>query len=171
MRTSPSLGRSRPAIRRSSVVLPQPDGPRRTRYSPSPVTRSMPLTATVSPNSFRSALVSTLACRTGYRRLRRGLPLRRAGHHCGKYVRGEDLADRRVRRSWVPNIRAPLLSAGEQRELVRRMGSEWVAREPAWQRRRGGGVREGREVVQLGVVHGIVGRADQAYQELLDLVH
>src|SRR5919112_529142 len=37
--TSPLVGCSRPAIVRSSVVLPQPDGPSRTRYSPSSVAR------------------------------------------------------------------------------------------------------------------------------------
>ena len=42
MSTSPSVGCSRPAMVRSSVVLPQPDGPSRTRYSPSRVARSMP---------------------------------------------------------------------------------------------------------------------------------
>src|SRR5215472_6287581 len=61
MRTSPWLGCSRPAMSRSKVVLPQPDGPSRTRYSPSPVSRSIPSTAVVCPNSLRSALVSTTA--------------------------------------------------------------------------------------------------------------
>src|SRR5207342_3601706 len=61
MRTSPSVGCSRPAMSRSKVVLPQPDGPSRTRYSPSPVTRSMPSTAAVCPNSLRNDLVSTTA--------------------------------------------------------------------------------------------------------------
>src|SRR6184192_1835532 len=37
--TSPSLGWSRPAIRLSSVVLPEPDGPIRARYSPSGTSR------------------------------------------------------------------------------------------------------------------------------------
>src|SRR5215471_1929237 len=61
MRTSPPVGCSRPAMSRSKVVLPQPDGPSRTRYSPSSVTRSMPSTAVVCPNSLRSDLVSTTA--------------------------------------------------------------------------------------------------------------
>src|SRR5829696_7990378 len=45
IRTSPDVGCSRPAISRSSVVFPQPDGPRRTRYSPSVVARSRSSTA------------------------------------------------------------------------------------------------------------------------------
>src|SRR5690349_9124060 len=61
MRMSPWLGCSRPAISRSRVVLPHPDGPSRTRYSPSPVSKSMPSTAMVCPNSLRSDMVSTTA--------------------------------------------------------------------------------------------------------------
>src|SRR5437868_6294884 len=61
MRMSPWLGCSRPAISRSKVVLPHPDGPSRTRYSPSPVSRSIPSTAVVCPNSLRSDVVSTTA--------------------------------------------------------------------------------------------------------------
>src|SRR4028118_2071890 len=36
IRTRPSLGVSRPAIMRSVVVLPQPEGPRRQTNSPAP---------------------------------------------------------------------------------------------------------------------------------------
>src|SRR6266581_1706092 len=61
MSTSPPLGCSRPAMSRSRVVLPHPDGPSRTRYSPSSVTRSIPSTAVVCPKSLRSDLVSTTA--------------------------------------------------------------------------------------------------------------
>src|SRR5712692_1289786 len=61
MRISPELGCSRPAIIRSSVVFPQPDGPRSTRNSPSRVTRSTPSTARTSPNSLRTCRASTVA--------------------------------------------------------------------------------------------------------------
>ena len=43
------VGRSKPAIRRSVVVLPQPDGPSMVKNSPGGTCRSMPLTATASP--------------------------------------------------------------------------------------------------------------------------
>src|SRR6266545_2446240 len=47
---------------RSSVVLPDPDGPSSTRYSPSSVAISMPSTAGVSPTkTLRTPLVSTTA--------------------------------------------------------------------------------------------------------------
>src|SRR5581483_11516993 len=47
--TRPSLASSRPAITRSSVDLPQPDGPTSTRNSPSPISSETRSTATTSP--------------------------------------------------------------------------------------------------------------------------
>src|SRR5215203_833692 len=49
MITSPSVARSRPAIMRSVVVLPQPDGPRRQTTSPALTEREASLTARNSP--------------------------------------------------------------------------------------------------------------------------
>ena len=47
---------------RSRVVLPQPDGPSRTRYSPFPQVRLMPSTAALPPpNDFRMSRTSTSA--------------------------------------------------------------------------------------------------------------
>src|SRR5215213_6529263 len=67
MKTSPDVGCSRPAMSRRSVVLPQPDGPSRTRYSPSVVARSRSSTAALALPS--NALVrwrtSTIAMRRG----------------------------------------------------------------------------------------------------------
>jgi hypothetical protein len=45
MRSSPSVMSSSPAIIRSAVDFPQPDGPTRIMNSPSPIVRSMCLTA------------------------------------------------------------------------------------------------------------------------------
>jgi hypothetical protein len=42
MCSAPSLMVSRPAIMRSRVDLPQPDGPTKTMNSPSAISRSMP---------------------------------------------------------------------------------------------------------------------------------
>src|SRR3989337_748370 len=42
MRISPPVASSRPAMVRSKVDLPQPDGPTRTTNSPSSMVRSMP---------------------------------------------------------------------------------------------------------------------------------
>src|ERR671933_1286010 len=53
--TSPSIAispfetSSRPAVIRSTVVLPEPEGPTKTRNSPSPIVRSSLSTATVPP--------------------------------------------------------------------------------------------------------------------------
>src|ERR1044071_343897 len=63
MRMSPSVGTSRPAIMRSRVVFPEPDGPRKTRNSPSSVTRSTSFTAPSVPalKTLVTARVSTMA--------------------------------------------------------------------------------------------------------------
>src|ERR1044071_4037566 len=61
--TSPEVGTSSPAIMRSKVVLPDPDGPRKTRNSPSSVTRSTSFTAPGVPGlkTLVTARVSTIA--------------------------------------------------------------------------------------------------------------
>src|SRR5438552_4250362 len=61
MRTAPPSMRSRPARQRSSVVLPQPDGPSRTMNSPSRMSRSTSLRATVFPKVLRTDSKATLA--------------------------------------------------------------------------------------------------------------
>ena len=48
--TSPAVARSSPAIMRSVVVLPQPDGPSRQTTSPAATDRSASRTAVKSPN-------------------------------------------------------------------------------------------------------------------------
>src|SRR6266496_926587 len=60
---SPEVGSSSPAIIRRSVVLPDPEGPRRTRNSPSRLSRSTPTTAPTWPwrKTFVSARVWTTA--------------------------------------------------------------------------------------------------------------
>ena len=45
----PASGRSKPAIIRSVVVLPEPDGPSIVKNSPRAISRSTPSTATTSP--------------------------------------------------------------------------------------------------------------------------
>src|SRR2546427_13280293 len=49
----PSSGRSKPAISRSVVVLPEPDGPSRVKNSPAGISRSTRSTATTSPYVLR----------------------------------------------------------------------------------------------------------------------
>ena len=49
MAISPAVISSRPAIMRSSVDLPQPDGPRMTTNSPIAMSRSTPWTTSVLP--------------------------------------------------------------------------------------------------------------------------
>src|SRR4051794_10478260 len=49
----PSSGRSKPAISRSVVVLPDPEGPRSVKNSPAGISRSTRSTATTSPYVLR----------------------------------------------------------------------------------------------------------------------
>src|SRR3954470_9447215 len=51
IRTSPALARSRPAAIRRTVVFPDPEGPTRTRNSPSATSRSRSSTASVPPGN------------------------------------------------------------------------------------------------------------------------
>src|SRR5262249_39441148 len=60
MRMSPDVGCSNPAIMRSVVVLPQPDGPRKTTNSPSVISSERLLTTARSPNDFVMLLRETL---------------------------------------------------------------------------------------------------------------
>src|ERR1041385_916728 len=132
IRMSPPVGCSRPAIMRNKVVLPHPDGPSRTRYSPSRQIRLMPSTAAVAPpNDFRTSRTSTsaiqallgaadqafaapaledrldLLLRVGDRLFRLALPAGRGGHHRRQDVLVEDLADRGARRTRVADIDGP----------------------------------------------------------------
>src|SRR5580692_5300827 len=50
-RMAPLVGASRSAIARSSVVLPQPDGPIKETNSPRSTARSMPLSACTGPSA------------------------------------------------------------------------------------------------------------------------
>src|SRR6186713_2281280 len=58
---SPPVMFSRPAIMRSSVDLPQPEGPTRTQNSPSAIATSTPRTTSVEPKDLRTCLRATLA--------------------------------------------------------------------------------------------------------------
>src|SRR5436190_2582944 len=52
--TVPASGRSKPAITRSVVVLPEPDGPNIVKNSPTRISRSRSSIATTSPNARRT---------------------------------------------------------------------------------------------------------------------
>src|SRR4030042_131874 len=59
MRSRPSSGVSKPALRRRSVVLPQPEGPRRVRNSPGRTSSETRSRATTSPYVFRTDSIET----------------------------------------------------------------------------------------------------------------
>ena len=57
--TQPASGCSKPAITRSSVVLPQPDGPSTAISSPRSISRFSSRTASIAPNDFDSPRTRT----------------------------------------------------------------------------------------------------------------
>src|SRR5262249_30194760 len=59
--TRPPSGRSNPAISRSSVVFPDPDGPSSVKNSPERTVRSVSASATTSPYRFLSPATWTAA--------------------------------------------------------------------------------------------------------------
>ena len=63
MRISPAVMFSRPAIMRSSVDLPQPDGPTSTTNSPSAIEMSTPWMTWVVPKAFLTSRIPTDAIR------------------------------------------------------------------------------------------------------------
>src|SRR5262245_2310358 len=60
-RIAPVSGRSKPAIMRSVVVLPEPDGPSMVKNSPSATWRSTLSTAPTGPYVFRAPSTTTSA--------------------------------------------------------------------------------------------------------------
>ena len=63
MRRSPEVWPSSPAMMRSSVDFPQPDGPTKTVNSPRSTARSTPFRISVAPKLLRMALRSSAAVR------------------------------------------------------------------------------------------------------------
>ena len=82
MRMRPPVGRSSPAVRRRSVVLPHPEGPTRQTISPGAISRLTPRTAWIEPNLrwtssnvSRAAMIAAAEPRTP-QRLAAGFSLR-----------------------------------------------------------------------------------------------
>ena len=63
MAISPASISSSPAIMRSSVLLPQPEGPTSTVNSPSPISMLTPWRICVEPKDFRTPVIVTVAMR------------------------------------------------------------------------------------------------------------
>src|SRR5512138_3133714 len=187
MRTSPRVGSSSPAIIRRSVDFPEPDGPRKTRNSPSRVTRLTSLTAPSSP--LLKILVSPRASTTATPPPSRLLPLREDALQLGlgglRRVLGRQLVARDLRehrrddegveglvdgRRGVPrvaDVRRPVEDVAEDRVLVRRLRLR-VVRDERLQilHRR----REAREVVELARRERLVEPVDEVDEELLRAV-
>src|SRR5438094_1878703 len=117
MRISPSVMSSSPAIIRSAVVFPQPDGPTRITNSPSAMSRFICLTASV-PSGYRFVtLFRTISATAG------ALALDRAGGEAGDDPLLEDEHEHDQRhgdddrgRADRPERDLELRAAGEERD-------------------------------------------------------
>src|SRR3954466_7512219 len=114
MAISPAEMFSRPAIIRSSVDLPQPDGPTRMTNSPSSISTSTPWSTSVTPNVLRTLRMETLAMvllDVPYPKRRRGPPriMPEDGHDACSELRnarllgGDELQQRRLARLRLPD--------------------------------------------------------------------
>src|SRR6478609_12207119 len=65
MEMLPESSSSRPAIARSKVDLPHPDGPTMTQYSPSATSRLTPFRTSVSPKDLRASSIDSWAMGLG----------------------------------------------------------------------------------------------------------
>src|SRR3954462_12482445 len=132
---SPEVGASSPAIMRSRVVLPEPDGPRNTRNSPSSVTRSTSFTAPSVPclKTLVTARVSTIAMwellpaaedtlvlglQTFGAILRRLVTARNLGEPGRQHERPERLVDAGAGETGIPNVGRPVENVGQDLVLV-----------------------------------------------------
>jgi hypothetical protein len=96
---APAVGRSKPPIMRKSVVLPQPEGPRRVKNSPASIASETPSTATKSPKRRVTFSISSSATGGGL-----GFPTsprlygidRRPPAPCGDPARGAASATRTI---------------------------------------------------------------------------
>src|SRR5690242_506585 len=86
---SPASGSSKPAIRRSSVVLPHPEGPSTQTYSPAGNASPTPATACVAPKDFRTSTSSRIGEALG------GMGVVGGDGPPGASIRGPDLAGHR----------------------------------------------------------------------------
>src|SRR5512144_1794117 len=188
MSTSPRVGSPSPAIIRRSVDFPEPEGPRKTRNSPSRVTRLTSLTAP-SSSPLVKILVSPRASTTATPPPLRSLPLREdsldlllrglggvlrrqlaARHlreHRRDHERVEHLVDPGGGVPRVADVRRPVEDVREHRVLVRRLRLRVVGDEllQVLHRR-----REAREVVELARGERLVEAVDEVDEELLRAV-
>src|SRR5258708_29878781 len=185
IQTSPEVGTSSPAIMRKRVVLPDPDGPSRTRNSPSRLSRLTLLTAPSSPSlkTLVSSRVSTTAIALPgppsrplrenalQLRLRDFDPLLgghllpgHLGEHGGQDEGVEGFVDGRARVAGEADVGRPVEHVTQDLVLVGRNRLGVVRDLGAEVRDRGG---EAGEVVELAGLEGGVERVDEVAHEML----
>src|SRR5438105_1907815 len=187
MRISPDVGASSPAIMRNRVVFPEPDGPRKTRNSPSRVSKLTLFTAPSAPSlkTFVRSRVSTTAigppvasfpaCKNtlvfvlgGVRGiLRRFVAASDFGEHRGNDPALEGLVDGGGCVSGIADVGGPIEDVAEDLVFVRGSGPRVVGNFLVQVRH---GVRETGEIVELAGGKAVMERIDVVDQELLGTV-
>src|ERR1700757_4222872 len=183
IKISPEVGCSSPAIMRKSVVFPEPEGPRKTRNSPSRVTRSTSLTAPSSPclNTLVSFRVSTTAIQSpslfksfkdtlvlSFRRfcrvLRRSFALGHGGKHGRDGIALEGLIDGSRGIPRIAYVRGPIQHVAQHFVFVVGRGA-WIAGNFFLEIRDGGW--EAGEVIELASNKSVMECVNVIDQELL----
>src|SRR5258708_16862010 len=185
MRISPDVGVSSPAIIRKSVVFPEPEGPRKTRNSPSRVSRFTLLTAPSCPSlkTFVRSRVSTTAI--GGRPVWSFPPgkdtpvfvfgslggilgsfvaARHFGEHGGNDPRFEGLIDGGCGVTWIADVGGPIENVAEDFVFVRGIGA-WIVGNFLLQVGNGSG--EAGEIVELASDKRVVEGVNEIDEELL----
>ena len=130
MRNSPPSMPSSPAIMRSSVDLPQPDGPTKTMNSPSCTSRSTPRMTSTSPKALRTPCRLTLPISVSPRPAagRRTVPVRAVPSACGAASRSPRAPGQSAWRSRWPIQSCPSGSRPCSRPPARRPAGRRPAR-------------------------------------------
>src|SRR5215831_16702754 len=141
MRISPDAMFSRPAIMRSRVDLPHPDGPTSTTNSPSSMRTSTPWMTSIAPKAFLTSRIATEAMETPpVARPLAGAPLKRArglfshAPDVRAAMAGQD-AGPAIGRDYRGNFNSPLLTnAPDPRREIPVSGAKTALASRAWRR-------------------------------------
>src|SRR5438105_985761 len=118
IRICPEVGSSKPAIMRSTVVLPQPDGPRKDTNSPAPTSRLKSCTTVALANALRMLLTlrngSDIETLCSVRPVRGARRVARQELDQGHAAPGDDEGDDGERRRLVGAVCAHQLQVGAE---------------------------------------------------------
>src|SRR5262245_6625400 len=140
MRISPDVMFSSPAIMRSRVDLPHPDGPTSTTNSPSSMRTSTPWITSIAPKAFLTSRIATEAMNSSRHATPSDAPLKRArglfshAPDVRAAMAGQD-AGPAIGRDYRGNFNSPLLTnAPDPRREIPVSGAKTALASHAWRR-------------------------------------